>query len=61
MTEVSIEEVQAKIEAANVSCYLHGVSLADLIQKRKERDFIIKAKELDKLGFASEGREGDAY
>jgi hypothetical protein len=30
-------------------------------QKRKDRDYGIKTKVLDGLGFVNEGREGDAY
>jgi hypothetical protein len=32
-----------------------------VLQRRRDRDFVIKGKVLGAMGFDREGREGDAY
>lgn len=42
-------------------CFTTIDAFADTLQKRRERDHIVKDKVMSTLGFVSDRHEGDAY
>jgi hypothetical protein len=64
LREIGLKEIEEKIAEDTVSWrWLVGSKLKSLtvLQRRRDRDFVIKGKVLGAMGFDREGREGDAY
>jgi hypothetical protein len=58
--EIPLDEMRDKLAAQEVRDELSMIK-TDALQKRRERDNIVKDKVLGSLGFVSDRHEGDAY